>query len=81
MNITATLTFGGKEIGSFKGKHWWPGIFNPKLQGVKASDLKAQFTIDFRENKQLYEGFKSKWDKEDSPWKFNDNDYSAILTF
>ena len=81
MDITATLTFGGKEVGSFKGKHWWPGIFNPKLQGVKASDLTAQFTIDFTGKEKMYEDFKSKWGKEDSPWEFNDNDNSAILDF
>ena len=37
--------------------------------------------VDFTGKEKMYEDFKNRWNKEDSPWKFNDNDYSAILNF
>ena len=81
MDMQASLTLNGKEVGSFKGIHWWATSFNPRVQGVKASDLKAQFTVNFGNNKQMYQDFKAKWDKKDSGWTFNDDNCSAKLNF
>ena len=81
MDMQASLTLNGKEVGSFKGIHWWATSFNPRVQGVKASDLKAQFTVNFGNNKQMYQDFKAKWDKKGSGWTFNDDNCSAKLNF
>ena len=80
MDMQASLTLNGKEVGSFKGIHWWATSFNPRVQGVKASDLKAQFTVNFGNNKQMYQDFKAEWE-ENSYWKFNDNSNTATLNF
>ena len=50
-------------------------------KGVKASDLKAQFTVNFGNNKQMYQDFKAEWDKKGSGWTFNDDNCSAKLNF
>ncbi|WP_253824198.1 toxin TcdB middle/N-terminal domain-containing protein [Treponema sp. OMZ 906] len=81
MDMQASLTLNGKEVGSFKGIHWWATSFNPRVQGVKASDLKAQFTVNFGNNKQMYQDFKAEWDKKGSGWTFNDDNCSAKLNF
>lgn len=81
MDMQASLTLNGKEVGSFKGIHWWATSFNPRVQGVKASDLKARFTVNFGNNKQMYQDFKAEWDKKDSRWTFNDDNCSAKPNF
>ena len=57
-----------------------PALIRGYIQGVKASDLKAQFTVNFGNNKQMYQDFKAEWE-ENSHWKFNDNSNTAALNF
>ena len=57
-----------------------PALIRGYIQGVKASDLKAQFTVNFGNNKQMYQDFKAEW-KENSHWKFDDNSNTATLNF
>jgi|GEM_PF-2921329 len=57
-----------------------PALIRGYIQGVKASDLKAQFTVNFGNNKQMYQDFKAEWE-ENSHWKFNDNSNTATLNF
>ena len=57
-----------------------PALIRGYIQGVKASDLKAQFTVNFGNNKQMYQDFKAEWE-ENSHWKFNENSNTATLNF
>ena len=57
-----------------------PALIRGYIQGVKASDLKARFTVNFGNNKQMYQDFKAEWE-ENSHWKFNDNSNTATLNF
>ena len=57
-----------------------PALIRGYIQGVKASDLKARFTVNFND-KQMYKDFKNAWARENSPWTFNDSAQSATLSF
>lgn len=80
MDMQATLTLNGKNVGSFSGKHWWATSFNPNVQNAKAVDLKAQFSVNFENNKQLYSDFKNKWE-DDKRCSFNDETNTVILNY
>ncbi len=61
MDMTMYLEYEGKEIASYEKKHWWITSFNPYYPDVNVNNLKAYYTMDFKDNKGLYNVFKEKW--------------------
>ncbi|OPX45078.1 hypothetical protein CLHUN_09650 [Ruminiclostridium hungatei] len=99
MPMTLTLYYNGKQIISYDPKKvdpkifdplrkntdkWWVTGFNPDYQDVKASQLKATYTVDFSGKQDLYKYFIKSKDYLDSidQWSISkDNKYKLTFTF
>jgi len=99
MPMTLTLYYNGEQIISYDPKKvdrkifdplrkstdkWWVTGFNPDHQDVKASQLKAIYTVDFSGKQDLYKYFiKSKdYLNNKSKWSISkDNKYKLIFEF
>lgn len=90
MPMTMTLQYQGKTIISYDpskdkdypyDKVWWITGFNPYYQGKKASDLTASYTIDFSQNKDIYNAFYDTWYGKDNAWTFVSKNHTATYIF
>ena len=93
MPMTLTLDYKKDRIISYdpikddpKGKNtdkWWITGFDPSTPDVLAKDLKAVYTLDFsqsKEMKRMYDAFYDAWSGVDSRWDFL-TEYHPVFTF
>lgn len=75
------INYEGKTIASYYPSElqWWITSFNPDYKNVKAEDLTAMFTVNFSDNRDMYDAFQKEWDFDGSPWTFYDKTYTARL--
>ena len=77
MDMSLSLYYQGKNIGSYHGLHWWPTAFNPAYQNVQASDLTAVYTVKF-DSPTMYNGFAA---RHSGRWICDPHTYTAVLTY
>lgn len=88
-HINMKLYYNGNEIINRTETTWWMTGFDSNNQGARPHELTAVFTINFNtgtgdkleRNRRLYNALRSKWQKQNSPWTFNNSTYVATLTF
>ena len=84
MDVQATLFVDGKKSGTYDsgklGKHWWPAIFNPSLQGKDKNSIHAQYNLTMP-NKALYNDFKQRWEKDSRISNWNDEKHSFTIDY
>ena len=84
MDVQATLFVDGKKSGTYDsgklGKHWWPAIFNPSLQGKDKNSIHAQYNLTMP-NKALYNDFKQRWEKDSRISNWNDGKHSFTIDY
>ena len=54
-------------------KQWWITGFDPMCQNVKVDHLTAIYTVDFSNQRKLYDGFKNTWEKGKTGLYFLEN--------
>ena len=63
-------------------KKWWVTSFNPEEQGVKADNLFVTYTVDFKDNPEMFDDFYNEYkNKPKQGWKFNTETKVATLFF
>jgi len=83
MPMTLTLTdSNGNIILNYnpREKQWWVTGFNSHIQNVNPEDLIARFTIDFSNNRSMYNSLRNRY-AADNRWTFNNETYTATFTF
>lgn len=90
MPMTLKLKYKGITIDNYtpNKKKWWITSFNPNYQNVQESDLTATFTVDFSDNKGMFNAFYNKYkDKAqlqldtENFWLFDTINYKATYVF
>ena len=84
MPMTMKLVYRGQDILNYrpKEKQWWVTSFVPNIQNAKASNIVANFTVDFStraRDRGMYIEFNNKY-KDYHSWNFNRGNYKATLT-
>ena len=84
MDVQATLFVDGKKSGTYDsgklGKHWWPAIFNPSLQGKNKNSIHAQYNLTMP-NSSLYNDFKQRWGDDEHFSNWNDEKHSFTVDY
>lgn len=84
MPMTLSLSYtNGENIFSYESddNQWWINGFNAQEQNIQAVDVTMTVTIDFSDQKDLWENFEKKYNNgKYTEWEFYD-DYKARLTW
>ena len=84
MEVFGTLTVNGQRAGTYNsanlGKHWWPAIFNPALQGKSKDSIHAQYSLTMP-NETLYNDFKKSWGDDEHFSNWNDEKHSFTVDY
>jgi len=68
-----------------KETQWWITAFNADHKGVDATNLTAEYTVDFSgsdDKKKMYQSFYERWGNEaSSGWTFDKDNYKATFSF
>lgn len=84
MPMTLRLSYtNGKNIFSYEPdeNQWWINGFNAQKPNIQAVDVTMTVTVDFSDQKDLWENFEKKFNNgKHTEWEFYD-DYKARLTW
>lgn len=84
MPMTLRLSYtNGKNIFSYEPNEnqWWINGFNAQKPNIQAVDVTMTVTVDFSDQKDLWENFEKKFNNgKHTEWEFYD-DYKARLTW
>lgn len=75
----------GDEVAIYtpEEKQWWITSFNPEYKDIPADELNVTFTVDFSDNKEMYEAFITSKDylEKKKYWSSEDPNNKYLLTF